>query len=107
MTDPRLGLLIVTIEQARERAGLSQRELAKRAGWEHSALSKLESGQRVRLPAEESLKRLDDALGEDGRLMRIAGYDGAPAGDVDDAIKELVDGAVDDLVAKIRQALGR
>jgi transcriptional regulator with XRE-family HTH domain len=51
------------VREARKRAGLSQRELAARAGTTQSAIARLESG-RTR-PA------FDDVL----RLVRLCGYD--------------------------------
>jgi DNA-binding XRE family transcriptional regulator len=44
----------------REDLGLSQRELAKRAGISHTVISRLESGQQV--PSPKTLERLADAF---------------------------------------------
>jgi DNA-binding XRE family transcriptional regulator len=44
----------------REELGLSQRELAKRAGISHTVISRLESGQQV--PSPKTLERLADAF---------------------------------------------
>lgn len=49
------------LKAARERAGLSQSKLARRAGFDHSYVSKLESADRD--PSAESVRRLCDALG--------------------------------------------
>jgi DNA-binding XRE family transcriptional regulator len=46
----------------REELGLSQRELAKRAGISHTVISRLESGQQV--PSPKTLERLADAFKE-------------------------------------------
>jgi len=44
----------------REDLGLSQRELAKRAGISHTVISRLESGQQV--PSPKTLERLAEAF---------------------------------------------
>jgi transcriptional regulator with XRE-family HTH domain len=49
------------IRDARERRGLKQVELAKRAGLQPSAISQFENGQRE--PSPENLCKLADALG--------------------------------------------
>jgi len=46
----------------REELGLSQRELAKRAGISHTVISRLESGQQV--PSPKTLERLAEAFRE-------------------------------------------
>jgi DNA-binding XRE family transcriptional regulator len=46
----------------REELGLSQRELAKRAGISHTVVSRLESGQQV--PSPKTLERLAEAFRE-------------------------------------------
>ncbi len=48
----------------RKRAGLSQRELAQRAGIDFTYLSKIENG-RVDPPAEETMRVLARAVGAD------------------------------------------
>ena len=48
----------------REELGLSQRELAKRAGISHTVVSRLESGQQV--PSPKTLERLAEAFRELG-----------------------------------------
>lgn len=48
------------LRAARERRGLSQGELAERAGWQASAVSHFETGTRK--PSFDNLKRLADAL---------------------------------------------
>jgi transcriptional regulator with XRE-family HTH domain len=50
------------IREARIRAGLSQRQLAKLAGFHYSMLSRLESDQIAEQPKPENLQRLADAL---------------------------------------------
>ena len=44
----------------RQMHGLSQRELAKRAGISHTVVSRLESGQQV--PSAKTLERLAEAF---------------------------------------------
>jgi transcriptional regulator with XRE-family HTH domain len=51
------------IAQARSKAGLTQAELAQRAGLDESVLSALEQGQYK--PASDELSRLAQALGVD------------------------------------------
>ena len=55
---------------ARNRAGLSQAEVARRMGTTQSTVARLESGQR--LPAMSSLQRYANAIGHrlDVRLVR-------------------------------------
>jgi uncharacterized protein len=50
----------VRVRRARERAGLSQRELARRAGIHQPNVSAIERGRVV--PSEETLRRLLDAV---------------------------------------------
>ena len=70
----------VLLRQARQRAGLSQVELATRAGVTQSVISAYESGQRQ--PAIPALARLIEAAGfeltldlrrQPGRLRRLSG----------------------------------
>ncbi len=49
------------LKGAREDRGLSQSDLAERAGFQPSAVSHFETGRRA--PSFENLKRLADALG--------------------------------------------
>jgi transcriptional regulator with XRE-family HTH domain len=51
------------LRKARENRGLSQSELAEKAGFQPSAISHFESGRRS--PSLENLKRLADALAVD------------------------------------------
>lgn len=52
----------MTLKGLRERACLSQRELAARLGITQSAISRLETGSRQR-PHPRTLRRLAEALG--------------------------------------------
>lgn len=62
------------IRAIRERAGLSQRQLASLAGFHHSMLARLESGEVAEQPKPENLQRLADALGIDsGDLLAFLG----------------------------------
>ena len=57
--DPELAMAGVLLRQARKRAGLSQVDLADRAGVTQSVISAYESGQRQpSLPAPGSSMRL-------------------------------------------------
>jgi predicted nucleotidyltransferase/DNA-binding XRE family transcriptional regulator len=78
--DPDLARAGVLLRQARKRAGLSQVELAARAGVTQSVISAYESEQRQ--PSIPALARLIDAAGFDltlglrrqpGRLRRLSG----------------------------------
>lgn len=88
-------------------AGLSQRELARRSGWNYSLISKLENGARAHVPDEEALQRLDDALGADGQLLRIAGYQDGYDPDIAAAVREVVDQHIRGMVDDLQKLLGR
>jgi DNA-binding XRE family transcriptional regulator len=49
----------------RKTAGLTQQELARRAGIRQETLSRIESGKRT--PTMKTLKKIDRALGKNGR----------------------------------------
>src|SRR5689334_1046191 len=59
------GFFGVLLTQHRAAAGLSQEELAERAGLSRRGISDLERGER-RLPHPSTVRRLADALGLDG-----------------------------------------
>ena len=67
------------LRAARERRGLTQGELAKRAGLQMSAISHFETGTRK--PSFENLRRLADALDvtTDFLLGRSEDFDGSAA----------------------------
>ena len=78
--DPELTMAGTLLRQARKRAGLSQVDLASRAGITQSVISAYESGQRQ--PSLPALARLIDAAGFEltlglrrppGRLRRLSG----------------------------------
>lgn len=72
------GSLGSAIRMYRRRSGLSQSELATRAGCANSYLSAIENGKR-RGPAPPLLDRLESCLGlETGTLARIADRDRSP-----------------------------
>ena len=62
---PEPATLGAYIRVVREQAGLSQRQLASLAGFHHSMLARLESGEVAEQPKPENLQRLADALGID------------------------------------------
>jgi transcriptional regulator with XRE-family HTH domain len=65
-----------TLRLLRERRGVSQSKLAERAEFDHSYVSRLESG--VRMPAREAVERFGRALDCDAaeldRLLAAAGF---------------------------------
>ena len=56
------------LRDLRKRAGLSQRELAQRAGIDFTYLSKIENG-RVDPPGEQTMRALAAALGADAETL--------------------------------------
>lgn len=60
------------IKQARYRSGLSQRELARRAGTSQATLSAYESGRKS--PSLDTLARIIRAAGQDLRI-KVVPYD--------------------------------
>ena len=62
---PEPATLGAYIRAVRLRAGLSQRQLASLAGFHHSMLARLESGEVAEQPKPENLQRLADALNID------------------------------------------
>jgi transcriptional regulator with XRE-family HTH domain len=67
------------IRAHREKAGLSQRELAAQAGCHHSYLARLENGSNDK-PTPEVLQGIARALGlEPGKLLRFIGVKPATA----------------------------
>lgn len=78
-----------TLKQLREPRRISQSKLAERAGFDHSYVSRLESGARK--PAREAVEQLADALeatlAERDQLLTSAGF----AGTVDATALALMD----------------
>ena len=107
MADPRIGPLAVALRTARERAGLSQRELAKQAEWNFSLISRLERGDRAHIPDESDLQRLDDVLGLEGHLVRIAGYQNGDRPELEETLRQVIEAHVTAMVDDIRRTLGR
>jgi transcriptional regulator with XRE-family HTH domain len=62
VSTPEPTTLGAYIRVVRERASLSQRQLASLAGFHHSMLARLESGEVAEQPKLENLQRLADAL---------------------------------------------
>jgi hypothetical protein len=84
LTAPRL------LFEARERAGLSQAELARRAGISRSVLSVYESGRRQ--PSSEALARILDAAGfQLGLRPAVRDLDDARAGRILEHVLELAE----------------
>lgn len=104
--DPQIGPFSVKLKLAREAAGLSQRELARRIGWDNSQISKLEKGQRIHLPPPADVQKLDDELKQDGRLMEVAGYLGGTT-TIGPELREILDQHISAIVEEISRLLGR
>ena len=68
--------LAEVIREARVRARLSMRELARRSGLSAAQISRIEAGE-VERPVAETLVRLAKALGRDAQLLLVfAGHIG-------------------------------
>lgn len=65
------------VRAARERAGISQRRLALRAGTSQDAISRIERG--IEAPTIERLRKLLLALGEELRIGSVAAAGETPA----------------------------
>ncbi len=70
------GVFSVALRQCRELKGLSQSRLAAAAGFDHSYVSRLESGTRT--PTRDAVVKLGEALALDGikadALLASAGF---------------------------------
>jgi transcriptional regulator with XRE-family HTH domain len=70
------GSFAVTLREYRDRRRLSQSRLAEAAGFDHSYVSRLESG--TRMPTREAVVKLADAMGlgdsERDALLASAGF---------------------------------
>lgn len=70
------GVFGTALKRYREMARVSQSKLAERAGFDHSYVSRLESGART--PTREAVIQLANALGLDGQgkdsLLAAAGF---------------------------------
>ena len=73
MQSPEFGVLLKGLREARR---VSQSKLAERADFDHSYVSRLESG--ARMPTREAVERLARALGlaqvEEDALLAAAGF---------------------------------
>ena len=74
------------VREARTAAGLSQRELARRAGTAQSVVARIESGQTS--PTTETLTRLLSAAGMDATIA-ITPSDAARSHMLDDVVRIL------------------
>lgn len=97
------------LRNARKSRGLSQADLAQRAGLEPSAVSHFEAGRRQ--PSFHNLRKLADALGVTtdyllGRDINLGASGPAVEGlwrrvaELSDAERELLDGVAETLIAK-------
>jgi transcriptional regulator with XRE-family HTH domain len=64
-----IAALAEQIRIAREQSGVTQAELAGRINYSDSAISMVETAQRV--PTRDMIRRIDDALSADGKLHRL------------------------------------
>jgi transcriptional regulator with XRE-family HTH domain/tetratricopeptide (TPR) repeat protein len=67
---PLLAFLAEGIKRLRQQAGLSQSQLAVRAGYSKQYISRAENPQRG-LPSAELVRALDSALSADGELVQL------------------------------------
>jgi putative transcriptional regulator len=73
MTITAVSPISVTLKEARKEAGLTQSELAEKAGVRQATISELETGNTRRVDLDV-LDRLCDALGvEPGELLKREG----------------------------------
>lgn len=72
----------IRLRAARERAGLTLREVEERTGISNAYLSQIESG-RIKEPSPRMLHRLAELYGESyAELLELAGYPVPEAGEV-------------------------
>ena len=103
--NPRANRLGIQLRLARNAAGLSQAQLAQRIGHKNkSDIGAWETGDRF--PSEERLARLDEALGQEGRLLEIAGYS-IQDSMIGDELQAVIDAHVEQMMQDIRRLLGR
>ena len=69
----RLKILAQKVKQAREKCGISQRDLALTVGIDHTVISRMENAGLPRLKAEHANK-IAEALGMDANPLRWAFY---------------------------------
>jgi transcriptional regulator with XRE-family HTH domain len=62
------------VRLARERAGLSQRQLAVKAGVNYTRIARIENGDTGNRPTPEHLQKLADALGEHADISEMLEY---------------------------------
>lgn len=62
------------VRQARERAGLTQRQLAADAGVNYTRIARIENGDTGNRPTPEHLQKIADALGEHADIAEMLEY---------------------------------
>lgn len=83
----KYGALGERIAELRERAGLTQREMAERADISDGYPPKIESGENR--PTPERLRRIARVVGADyAELAQLAGYADAPIGEITMTVTE-------------------
>lgn len=103
--NPRSVRLGTQIRLARDAAGLSQAKLAERIGHKHkSDIGAWELGDRF--PSQEVLAKIDDALHQDGRLLRIAGYSLEDSA-IGEELQSVIDAHLQSMMRDINRILGR
>jgi transcriptional regulator with XRE-family HTH domain len=89
------------VREGRRRAGISQQELADRAGTTQSAMARLESGRTA--PSLETVERLLRLCGFQ-LIVELAPYDDSDAVQADARLRESVDARIAEMEAGLRFA---
>ena len=84
------------IREARRRAGLTQRELAERAGTTQSAIARLESGRTS--PSFDTVRRMMRLCGF-ALLVQLDPYDDSDLAQAEALLRRTPDGRIDQLEA--------
>ena len=87
------------VREGRKRAGLSQRELADRAGTTQSAIARLEAGRTT--PSLESVERLLRLCGFQ-LLVELAPYDDSDVVQAEARLRQSVDERIAEMEAGLR-----
>lgn len=94
-------MFAVAARLQREQAGLSQRDATRRLSWPQGKLSRIESGDRAKLPSEGDVAALDALYRTGDALLRTAGY---VRGDLDETLRGIIDAHSERLYEDLREA---